>query len=148
MQKTLRVGRDPRVRVCQKLETSLCPTIVSADKKGYEIKNTLYNRHKNKYYKAANQKDFTERNYIQETLKQLNKVNKRSEQIFSRVPKHLSNKPLQDQFIKSMSTIYKRNMYASIHTKKVLEWTQDKMLEQAKEIEEKKRKDYEQMLIL
>ena len=86
-------------------------------------------------------------------MKQLKKANMRSQIIFNKVPKHLQNKQIQDQFIKSFEGIYKRNMFAQVHTKKVLEWTHEKMLKEAEIqemkkaiVEQQKRKDLQHMM--
>ena len=66
--KTVGLSQDFGKRVCHKLEPSMSPSIVAADKKGFEMLNTSFNRHKYKYWKAANRKRENEREYLKDKL--------------------------------------------------------------------------------
>ena len=139
LRKTIQIGNNPSLRLCHKFEGSMSPTIVSMDKKGYQLLNTPFEIHKQKYQIAKHQRKISEQEYQKTAEKTATERGEKDAQRYLTIPRALRNQGIQEKFIKSREILYKRNMLTQITTKKVFDWTQDKMLVKHK-IDEKVRK--------
>lgn len=95
LRKTIQIGEDPSLRLCHRLEKSMSPTIVSMDKKGYELKNTPFAVHKRKYTVARDQLLASEQSYKVNTIKHAQERGHQDAQLYMTIPRALRNQSIE-----------------------------------------------------